>query len=86
MSNRNEASSRTPARRDVLTGLALAAAAATAVLPASEAAAQSKSAARPTARRGKPVVDGSYVVTREGVSLYFKDWGPVSYTHPSPRD
>lgn len=27
-------------------------------------------------RQGKPVVDGSYVTTREGVSLYFKDWGP----------
>jgi len=77
MSNRNEASSRTPARRDVQTGLALAAAATTAVLPASESAAQSRSAAKaPAARRGKPVVNGSYVTTREGVSLYFKDWGP----------
>lgn len=28
------------------------------------------------ARPGKPVVNGSYVTTREGVSLYFKDWGP----------
>lgn len=25
---------------------------------------------------GKPSVNGSYVTTRDGVSLYFKDWGP----------
>jgi non-heme chloroperoxidase len=34
---------------------------------------QSQSAPR---RDGKPVINGSYVTTREGVSLYFKDWGP----------
>lgn len=34
---------------------------------------QSQDASRSGA---KPVVNGSYVTTRDGVSLYFKDWGP----------
>ncbi len=77
MSNRTEAAAHEPARRDLLTGIALAAATATAAsLPASEAAAQATTAKKVPARRAKPIVDGDHVVTREGVRLYFKDWGP----------
>lgn len=76
MSNRNETAG--PARREILTALAGVAAAAAATLPAGEAAAQTKPAATAAAapRKGKPTVSGSYVTTREGVSLYVKDWGP----------
>jgi len=77
MSNRTEAAANSPARRDLLTGIALAAVTATAAsLPASEAAAQARPAAKAQGRRAKPIVDGDYIVTREGVRLYFKDWGP----------
>jgi non-heme chloroperoxidase len=77
MSNANEIAANAPARRDLLTGIALAAVAATAAsLPASEAAAQARPATKAQGRRAKPIVDGDYVVTREGVRLYFKDWGP----------
>ena len=53
MSNRTEAAANGPARRDLLTGIALAAATATAAsLPAGEAAAQARPAAKAPARKG----------------------------------
>ena len=77
MSNANETAANAPARRDLLTGIALAAATATAAsLPTGEAAAQTRPAAKAPARPAKPVVDGDHVITREGLRLYFKDWGP----------
>lgn len=77
MSNANETAANAPARRDLLTGIALAAATATAAsLPTGEAAAQTRPAAKAPARQAKPVVDGDHVITREGLRLYFKDWGP----------
>ena len=71
MSNVTDTAATVPARRDLLTGIALVAATATATaasLPTSEAAARS-TAKKASARRAKPVVDGDHVVTREGVRL-----------------
>ena len=64
------------ARRDLIGALA-GAAATVSLVAASEAAAQPASSGKaPAGRRRKPTVSGSYVTTRDGVSIYYKDWGP----------
>jgi non-heme chloroperoxidase len=65
-----------PGRRQVLTALAGAAAVSPVLLPGGEAAAQTKPAAPAVSRAGKPALNGNIVTTRDGVSIYFKDWGP----------
>ncbi|MDK1378498.1 alpha/beta hydrolase, partial [Sinorhizobium sp. 6-70] len=60
-------------RRDVLAGTLGAAAAVSAVRPASAAAVAAN--ATTTTSEGARTM-GSRIVTRDGVEIYYKDWGP----------
>lgn len=78
MSNRTTAAA--AGRREFLTtivSVTAAGAAAVGIAGAVQTAAEAATpVAAPALAKGKPTVAGSYVTTREGVSIYFKDWGP----------
>jgi non-heme chloroperoxidase len=63
----------TESRRTVLTGAAGIAAAA--ILPAPVFATPSSTV---QASKGKPAMSSAYVTTKDGVQIFYKDWGPKS--------
>jgi non-heme chloroperoxidase len=73
--------SNTPQRRDLLiAGTSLMAAAATALSGIAEArpAKSAKSSSTKAKQGAKPMHDDSFVTTKDGVKIYYKDWGPKS--------
>lgn len=60
-----------------------------AIAPQADFAAHAAQPATPTQAAATATIDGNYIVTRDGVRLYYKDWGPkdgpvVTFSHGWP--